>query len=222
MRFEDRFQAGRILAAKLSAYRDNAEVVVLALPRGGVLVGYEVARALHAPLDVLVVRKIGLPGYSELAIGALASGDVENISDHAVWQYRVSPGEIEKVVAEEREELHRRERRYRGNSSFPDVRDKVVILVDDGLATGSTMSAAVTAVRQHQPKKIVVAIPVAAQDVCDLFLTRADQVVCAYSPFPFEAVGLWYLDFHQSTDDEIVALLEKARRELHPPCSGGL
>ena len=162
MHFADRFQAGRFLAAQLLDYKDRADVVVLALPRGGVLVGYEVARALRAPLDILVVRKIGMPGCPELAIGALATGDVENISSQAMEHFQFSRENLQKVIDEERKELRRREHRFRNGLPFPEVRDKAVILVDDGLATGHTMGAAVTAVYRHAPKEVIVAVPVGA------------------------------------------------------------
>ena len=211
MEFKDRYHAGRLLAAQLRDYQDRDDVVVLALPRGGVVVGYEVAQALHLPLDVLVVRKIGLPEFPELAIGAISTGGLEHISPEAVRKFQVTPEALRQVVEEEREELHRREHRFRGNAPFPDVRGKTVLLVDDGLATGATMDIAVTAVRQHKPKEIVVAIPVAAAEICDMILDRADRVVCVHTPIILDAVGAWYLDFRQTSDEEVVALLDRLR-----------
>jgi putative phosphoribosyl transferase len=211
MQFKDRFQAGRFLAAELLDFKDRADVVVLALPRGGVPVGFEVARALQVPLDVLVVRKIGFPECPELAMGALASGDVQNISSRAMEQFQFSPEKLQKVIDKEREELRRREDRFRNGRPFPEVRDKVVILVDDGLATGQTMGAAVTSVRRHGPKEVIIAVPVGARETCRLLAGDATKVICLSMPAYFDAVGAFYLDFHQMADDEVEALLRKAR-----------
>ncbi len=211
-RFRDRREAGRRLAAQLREYAYRPDVIVLALPRGGVPVGYEVAKALGASLDVFVVRKLGLPGHDELAMGALASGGVRILDEGLVRAARVSEDDIQRVTAMEQAELERREAKYRGNRPVPDVRGKTVILVDDGLATGATMRAAVAALRQEGPARIVVAVPVAAPETCDAFRDVADEIVCAVTPEPFHAVGLWYDDFSQTTDDEVRALLDRARQ----------
>jgi putative phosphoribosyl transferase len=210
--FRDRYAAGRQLAAKLVAYANRPDVVVLALPRGGVPVGYEVARALGAPLDVFVVRKLGLPWNEELAMGAIASGGVRVLDPDLIRFARVSEDEVQRITAAEQAELERRERRYRGDRPFPDLRGKTVILVDDGLATGSTMRAAVAALRQEGPSRVVVAVPVAAPETCGALRDVADEVVCTFTPEPFRGVGLWYDDFSQTTDDEVQELLERARR----------
>ena len=211
-RFHDRTEAGRVLAADLAKYSGRSDVIVLALPRGGVPVAYEVARALGAPLDVFLVRKLGLPGHEELAMGAIASGGVRLINEDVVDAYDVTDAEIEAVAVAEQTELERRERAYRDGRSLPALRDRTVILVDDGLATGATMRAAVLAVRQESPSRIVVAVPVAAADTCDEFRRIVDDIVCAETPAPFYAVGLWYEDFAQTTDDEVHDLLTAAAR----------
>jgi len=205
--FHDRADAGRILAAELAGYAGRSDVIVLALPRGGVPVAYEVARALGAPLDVFLVRKLGLPGHEELAMGAIASGGIRVINEDVIRAYNVSDAEIETVTAVEQQELERRERIYRDNRPLPPLHDHTVILVDDGLATGSTMRVAVLALRQESPARIVVAVPVAAAETCDEFHTLVDDVVCAETPSPFYAVGLWYEDFAQTTDEEVHDLL---------------
>ena len=209
-RFRNRRDAGRRLAAELRTYANRSDVIVLALPRGGVPVGYEVATALDVPLDVFVVRKLGLPWHEELAMGALASGGVRILDDDLIRVARVSAEDIERVTAAEQIELERRERRYRGDRPFPDLTGKTVLLVDDGLATGSTMRAAVAALRQEVPRRIVVAVPVAAPETCDAFRDIADDIVCAVTPEPFRAVGLWYDDFSQTTDGEVHELLAQA------------
>jgi putative phosphoribosyl transferase len=205
--YRDRTEAGRVLAERLRAYADRPDVIVLALPRGGVPVGYEVARALHAPLDVFIVRKLGVPGHEELAMGAVATGGVRVLNEQVVRALRIPDSVIDAVASWELEELRRRERLYRGDRPPPDVRGKTVILVDDGLATGSTMLAAVRALRQQQPARIVVAVPIAAPDTCELLRAEVDGVVCAVTPEPFYAVGLWYEDFSQTTDEEVRELL---------------
>jgi predicted phosphoribosyltransferase len=218
-RFRDRHEAGRRLAAKLGAYANRSDVIVLALPRGGVPVGYEVAKALGAPLDVFVVRKLGLPWHEELAMGAIASGGVRVLDPGLLRAARVSEADLARVTANEQAELERRELQYRGDRPFPDLRGKTVILVDDGLATGATMRAAVAALRQEGPARIVVAVPVAAPDTCEAFRDLADEVVCAETPEPFQAVGLWYNDFSQTTDEEVHDLLERAGRSNHATAS---
>jgi putative phosphoribosyl transferase len=212
-RFQDRVDAGRELAGDLSAYANRPEVQVLALPRGGVPVGYEVARALNAPLDVFLVRKLGVPGHEELAMGAIASGGVRILNGEVVRMTGVTQAQIAAVAADETQELERREREYRQGRPAPDVHGRTVLLVDDGLATGSTMRAAAAALKEQRPKRLVVAIPVAARETCEAFQAEVDAVVCAITPEPFQAVGLWYEDFSQTTDDEVRELLRKAAAE---------
>lgn len=211
-RFHDRADAGRVLAAALSRYAGRTDLIVLALPRGGVPVAYEVARALGAPLDVFLVRKLGLPGHEELAMGAIASGGIRLINEDIVRAYRVSDAQIEMVSESEQRELERRERAYRDGRSLPPLHDRTVILIDDGLATGATMRAAVLALRQESPASIVVAVPVAAAETCDEFRAIVDDIVCAETPSPFYAVGLWYEDFSQTTDEEVHDLLSATAR----------
>lgn len=210
-RFANRTEAGKVLATKLMKYANRGDVLVLALPRGGVPVAYEVARALHAPLDVFLVRKLGVPGHEELAMGAIASGGVRVLNEEVAIYF--DEAAIDAVATREQEELKRRERLYRGDRPAPDVRGRTVILVDDGLATGSTMRAAATALRKMQPAKIIVAVPVAAPETCDEFRSEVDEVVCAVTPEPFMAVGRWYEDFSQTSDEEVRHLLEKAARD---------
>jgi len=211
-RFRDRREAGRVLAQELAAYARRPDVVVLALPRGGVPVAYEVARALGAPLDVFLVRKLGVPGHEELAMGAVATGGVRVLNDQVVRALGIPPDVIDMVAAWEQQELARRERLYRGDRPPPDVKGRTVVLVDDGLATGATMRAALAALRQQQPARRVVAVPTAAAQTCDALRTEADDVVCATTPEPFDAVGFWYEDFSQTTDDEVRELLDRAAR----------
>ncbi len=210
-RFRNRREAGQQLSAKLQQYAGQPDVIVLALPRGGVPVGFEVATALDVPLDVFVVRKLGLPWHEELAIGALASGGVRFLDQDLIRVAGVSDDDIRRVTAVEQIELERRERLYRGDRPFPDLAGKTVILVDDGLATGSTMRAAVAALRQEDPARVIVAVPVASPDTCEAFRDIADDIVCAATPEPFHAVGLWYEDFSQTTDEEVHYLLDQAR-----------
>jgi predicted phosphoribosyltransferase len=213
MRFQDRAEAGRKLAEKLLKYAGDPNVLVLALPRGGVPVGYEVAQALHAPLDVFVVRKLGVPGQPELAMGAIATGGVRVLNEDVIDALGIPLDVIEAVTAEEQRELARREQLYRGHHPAPNLRGRIVILIDDGLATGSTMRAAVAAARQQQPARILVAVPVAAPSTYDDFQGEVDEIVCLYTPEPFHAVGLWYETFSQTTDAEIHALLARAAEE---------
>lgn len=207
MLFQDRRDAGRQLAAALPDYTGRPDVIVLALPRGGVPVAYEVAKSLGAPLDVFLVRKIGVPGHEELAMGAIASGGVRVVNEDVVRELGIPKSLFDAVAADELLELQRRERAYRDDRPAPDVRGKTVILVDDGLATGSSMRAAVAALRRLDPAKIVVAVPVAASEVCTEFQDVADDVVCAQTPPSFRAVGLWYDDFSQTSDEEVRELL---------------
>ena len=209
-RFTDRYHAGRRLATALAPYAGRPNLLVLALPRGGVPVGFEVARALRAPLDVMLVRKLGVPGHEELAMGAIASGGVRVLSDDIIKALGIPDRVIATVAANEESELARRERAYRDNRPPPDVRGKTVILVDDGLATGSTMRAAAAALQAQHPERLVIAVPVAPRETCQSLLNAADDVVCATVPEPFFAVGNWYEDFSQTTDEEVRELLARA------------
>jgi putative phosphoribosyl transferase len=209
-RFRDRSEAGRTLAEELSRYAAREDVVVLALPRGGVPVGYELAKALGTPLDVLVARKLGVPGYPELAMGALASGGAAVLDQALVQRLGISEDAIRQVVAQEAQELERREAAYRDGRPPPDLRGKTVILVDDGLATGATMRAAALAVKKQGPARVVVAVPVASAQTCDEFRGDVDEVICAVTPEPFYAVGLWYENFDQTPDEEVRELLARA------------
>jgi putative phosphoribosyl transferase len=211
--FRDRADAGRVLAARLAGFAGRNDVIVLALPRGGVPVAYEVARALGVPMDVFLVRKLGLPGHEELAMGAIASGGVRLINDDVVRAYNVTTAEIEAVASAEQKELERRERAYRDGRALPSLHDRTLILIDDGLATGATMRAAVLALREESPARIVVAVPVAAAETCDEFLGLVDDIVCAETPTPFYAVGLWYEDFAQTTDEEVHDILTATARD---------
>ncbi len=209
--FADRRQAGKKLAAKLTRYANRPDVLVLALPRGGVPVAYEIALSLNAPLDVFVVRKLGVPDDEELAMGAIASGGVRVINaDVMSRQSQFPKSVIDEVATREQKELERRERLYRRDQPMPAVQGRTVILTDDGLATGTTMRAAATALRQLKPLRIIVAVPVGAAETCEEFRTEVDEVVCAASPEPFMAVGAWYSEFSQTSDDEVRELLKQA------------
>src|SRR5438477_7875466 len=197
MRFRDRDDAGHFLAERLTAYAGRHDVVVLGLPRGGVPVAFEVAQELDLPLDVFLVRKLGVPGHPELAMGAIAAGGVKVLSEDLISELGIPRALVEQVAVRERLELDRRERTYRGDRPMPVLRDRTVIVIDDGLATGSTMEAAVAALRVHKPARIVVAAPVGAPDTCHRLQQMADEVVCAETPTPFSAVGLWYERFDQ-------------------------
>jgi putative phosphoribosyl transferase len=210
MRYRDRLDAGQQLAEQLRRYANRPDVLVLALPRGGVPVGFAVAAGLHAPLDVFLVRKLGVPGHEELAMGAIASGGVRVLNDDVVHFLQIPLTVIDAVAAQERQELERRTRHYRRDRPPLDVQGDTVILVDDGLATGATMRAAIVALRQQQPTRIVVAVPIAASTVCHELEAVADEVVCAEIPEPFYAVGLWYEDFEQTSDAEVCNLLAQA------------
>lgn len=209
-RFRDRVDAGQQLAAKLTEYAGKPDVLVLGLPRGGVPVAFEVAKALNARLDMFLVRKLGVPGHEELAMGAIASGGIRVLNDEVIDMLRVPDDVVDAVAESEQQELERRENAYREGRPPPDVRGLTVILVDDGLATGSTMRAAAEALRQEAPRRLIVAVPVAARETCDEFRDRVDDVVCASTPEPFHAVGQWYENFPQTTDDEVRELLRRA------------
>jgi putative phosphoribosyl transferase len=198
------------LAARLAGYAGRPDVIVLALPRGGVPVAFEVAQALGAALDVFLVRKLGMPGHEEFAIGAIASGGVTVLNEETLRDYGVGRDQVEAVVEAEQRELERRERHYRGDRPFPDVTGRAVILIDDGLATGSTMRAAVAALRHERPARVIVAVPTAPLETCDELRVIVDDMICLITPEPFYAVGLWYEDFSQTTDEEVRGLLERA------------
>jgi putative phosphoribosyl transferase len=210
MIFRDRADAGRQLAARLRRYADRPDVLVLGLPRGGVPVAYEVAKELKAPLDVFLVRKLGVPSHEELAMGAIASGGVRVLNEDIINYLRIPDEVIDAVAAREQRELERREQAYRDGRPPPDVKDRIVILIDDGLATGSTMRAAAASLRLLKPLRIVVAVPVSAPETCDAFRTEVDEIVCAVTPEYFQGVGLWYDDFSQTSDEEVRELLKKA------------
>lgn len=211
MRFRDRTEAGRKLAAPLMPYAQRRDVLVLGLPRGGVLVAYEVAQALQAPLDVLLVRKLGVPGQEELAMGALASGGVRVLNEEVVRALAIPEEVIDAITAREQEELLRREQLYRGDRPAPDLRGRVVILVDDGIATGATTRAAIAVARSQQPARLIVAVPVAAAIVCEALRAEADEVVCLLTPDCLMGVGAWYRHFPQITDEHVRTLLARAR-----------
>jgi putative phosphoribosyl transferase len=199
-----------VLALHLAKYANRDDVIVLALPRGGVPVAYEVASALGAPMDVFLVRKLGTPGHRELAMGAIASGGVRVLNDDVVRWYGIPEAAIERVAREEEQELQRRERAYRDDLPAPDLANRTVILIDDGLATGSTMRAAAQAMRLHHPSRVVIAVPVGAPQTCTELAAVADEVICARMPEPFSAVGQWYLNFNQTDDEEVRDLLQKS------------
>jgi putative phosphoribosyl transferase len=214
MIYRDRIDAGKHLATQLREYANRDDVIVLALPRGGVPVAYEVAKALQAPLDIFLVRKLGVPGHEELAIGAIATGGVRVLNDDVVDYLQIPDAIVDAIAAMEQRELERRERSYRGDRQEPDVTRKTVILIDDGLATGSTMRAAAAALRQQDPAKIVVAVPVSAPQTCDEYRLGVDEIICAKTPEPFLGVGQWYRDFSQTTDEEVRELLLEAESAL--------
>lgn len=211
MIYRDRTDAGKQLATLLKRYADRRDVLVLALPRGGVPVAYEVAHELKAPLDVFLVRKLGVPGHKEFALGAIAPGGVRVVNKELASYLGISDQVIEAITAVEQRELERRERVYRGDRPLPDVKDRVVILIDDGLATGSTMRAAAASLRQQKPRSIVVAVPVASPETCEEFRNEVDEIVCAVTPAHFQGVGLWYQDFSQTSDEEVRDLLKRAQ-----------
>jgi putative phosphoribosyl transferase len=205
--------AGQVLARKLRPYANRSDVLVLGLPRGGVPVAYEVAREIDAPLDVFLVRKLGVPHHRELAMGAIASGGVRVVNKDVVNSLRVKEKAIDRVAAEEDKELKRREQAYRGNLPPLDLRDRTVILVDDGLATGASMHVAAIAARQQHPAKLIAAVPVGAPETCDRFRMEVDEIICAETPDPFLAVGVWYDNFSQTSDAEVRKLLDRASHQ---------
>ena len=213
-RFKDRRDAGRVLARKLSTYTGQADVIILALPRGGVPVAYEVALALNAPLDIFLVRKLGLPGREELAIGAIASGGIRVLNEDIIRVLGVPEEVINIVARNELQELQRREHNYRGDRPAPEVRDRKVILIDDGLATGASMRAAVVGVRAQHPARIVIAVPAAAPELCNAFQFEVDEMVCAMTPEPFYGLSRWYEDFSQTTDEDVRMFLREANHQL--------
>jgi putative phosphoribosyl transferase len=222
MIFRDRIEAGKYLATKLMDYKDQPGVLVLALPRGGVPVAFEVAQALRAPLDIFLVRKLGVPGHEELAMGAISTGGVRVLNEDLVNELRIPEDVIDAIAAVELKELKRRELAYRGSRPEPDVKGKTVILVDDGLATGSTIRAAAQALRQQQPARLIVAVPVSAPQTCNEYRIGVDEIICAITPEPFFGVGQWYLDFSQTTDEEVHDLLERARSPMRPELVDGI
>ena len=214
MKFFDRKHAGLVLAELLEKYNRQKDTIVLALPRGGVPVAYEVAVKLCLRLDVFIVRKLGVPGHNELAMGALASGGTVVFNDELINHLKIQKYSIHDVIRSEREELKRRERLYRGNKPFPQLGGKTVILVDDGMATGSTMKAAIIALQQKQPKEIIIAVPVAARSTCEEISAMVKTLICPLQPVDFQAVGLWYDDFSQTSDEEVMERLEQSRLHL--------
>jgi putative phosphoribosyl transferase len=208
--FHNRTEAGKLLAEQLMTYANSNDVLVLALPRGGVPVAFEVASALHAPLDVIIVRKLGVPWQEELAMGAIATGGVRILNNDVVQFLDIPDEVINKIAAQEQQELERRERLYRGERSVYDIHGRTVILVDDGIATGATMHAAVVALKQRQPTRIIIAVPTAAPSTCDEFAAEVDELVCVIRPEPFIAVGYWYREFAQTSDEEVRSLLAQA------------
>ena len=213
--FQDRIQAGRLLARQLKpTYANRSDVLVLGLPRGGVPVAYEIAEVLHAPLDICIVRKLGVPGHQELAMGAIATGGIRVLNEALVSSLRISPTAIAQVIAREKQELERRDRHYRGSRPAPDLRDRIVIMVDDGIATGSTLKAALSAISQQQPKRIVIAVPIAPPDVCQELNQAVDEVVCLLTPKWLSSISLWYDDFSPTSDEQVRSLLAQNLSQL--------
>jgi putative phosphoribosyl transferase len=213
VQFRDRFDGGRVLAAQLAHYSNAVDVLVLALPRGGVPVAFEIATRLNIPMDIFLVRKLGVPGYEELAMGAIASGGAFVLNEEIVQHLGISEQIINMAVSEQQRELERREELYRGSRPPPELKDRRTILVDDGLATGASMRAAIRALRQSRPASITVAVPVASASTCEQLKHEVDEMICARTPEPFEAVGQWYSDFQQLTDEEVTGLLNRAAHE---------
>ncbi len=210
--FNDRVDAGRKLAKDLLKYANRSDVLILALPRGGVPVAFEVAKELNVKMDVFIVRKLGVPGNEELAMGAIASDNIRVLNEDVVMSFQIPERVIDMVAENERKELERRERAYRGDRPKPEIEGSTVILIDDGLATGATMRAAAAALKTKNPAKIVIAVPTAAPDTCEIFRKEVDEIICLATPEPFYGVGAWYEDFSQTTDKEVCELLDKARK----------
>lgn len=208
--FKDRTQAGELLAERLAAYAGRSDVILLALPRGGVPVAFAISRKLNIPLDVLIVRKLGVPGHAEYAMGAVASGGIRVLQQNVLDALDIPSAAVEAITQRELHEIERREALYRDDRPTSSLRERIVILVDDGLATGATMLAAVQAVRQEEPARVIIAVPVAAPDTCEKLAAEADEVICLNTPSPFYAVGIWYEDFSQTSDDEVRNLLRQA------------
>jgi putative phosphoribosyl transferase len=220
-RFRDRTEAGHLLAIRLKDYANRPDVIVLGLPRGGVPVAFEVAKALNLPLDICLVRKLGVPGHKELAMGAIATGGVRVLNHDVLKWLNISDKTIDEVAAKELKELRRRDRIYRGDRPQLDIRDRTVILIDDGLATGATMKAAIAVLKLQQPKQIIVAIPVAPLEARNALRAEVDKVVCLATPEPFYAIGLWYEDFTQTTDEEVRELLANCFARYSPEVTAG-
>ena len=212
--FADRREAGKLLASELNAYQDCAEAIVLALPRGGVPVAFEIATHLHLPLDVWIVRKLGLPYHKELAMGAIAASGERAMNPEVIKWSNISPETIEQVVKEETAELKRRDQLYRQGKPGPNLTDQVIILVDDGIATGATMQAAIASLQVHQPQKIIVAVPIASADICQKIETEVDQVICFLQPRSLDAISRWYLNFVQTSDQEVKDCLAESAQQL--------
>lgn len=213
--FRNRTEAGQLLATKLTAYANRPDVLILALPRGGVPVAFEIARALHVALDVIIVRKLGVPGQEELAMGAIAAGGVRILNEQVIQAYGLSPKVIDAASQREQRELERRARLYRGGMPMYDLRNRTVILVDDGIATGATIQAAITTVRELQAARIIVAVPIAAPSTCEKIAAEVDELICYRTTEAFFAIGLWYEQFPQTSDEEVRELLAQARKFLH-------
>ncbi len=211
-RFRNRTEAGKLLASKLTQYANRPDILVLGIPRGGVPVAFEVAIALNAPLDICLVRKLGVPGHQELAMGAIASGGVQVLNQDLLDWLRISGHTIAEVGEQELQELQRRDRIYRGERPLPTIRDRIVIVVDDGLATGSTMRAAIGVLKHQQPQRLIIAVPVTPLDTCNELSAEVDEMVCLMTPEHFSGIGLWYEDFTQTTDGEVCKLLNAATR----------